>query len=209
MGNRDRPHELTPYLTSASIHHQLAELRQFLLETFAAVDAWFDQPAALLAYVPADHGWSAAEVLVHLGLTNHYLLILIEKGTTKALLNRRGLDLATELAAQPLLPGRLVPIGVLHGFAWERPAHMEPRAYPQPLPLVRQQLRTQVSQALNCLARLPDGQGILHQTTMSVDNLGKLNVYEYLYFLAQHARRHLGQLAENAAEFAPAAPQPA
>jgi hypothetical protein len=40
---------------------------------------------------------------------------------------------------------------------------------------------------------------------MSVNNLGKLNVYEYVYFLAQHARRHLTQMQDNAAEFAQAA----
>ena len=39
---------------------------------------------------------------------------------------------------------------------------------------------------------------------MSVTNLGKLNVYEYSYFLAQHARRHLTQMQENAAEYATA-----
>jgi hypothetical protein len=67
---------------------------------------------------------------------------------------------------------------------------------------VRQQLHDQLVQALGCLDRLPAGQGVLHQTTMSVNNLGKLNVYEYLYFLAQHARRHVRQLQENAAELA-------
>jgi len=184
------------------LQQQLADFRAFLQATFAAVDAWFDQPAAFLDYVPADQGWSGSEILTHIGLTNHYLLILIEKGTAKALHNSRGQDLATELAAQPLNPARLASIGVLHAFAWLRPAHMEPRAFPKPLPLVRQQLREQLTQALACLDRLPTGQGVLCQTTMTVNSLGKLNVYEYLYFLAQHAQRHVRQLAENAAELA-------
>jgi hypothetical protein len=64
------------------------------------------------------------------------------------------------------------------------------------LPAIRQQLRDQLAQALGYL---------LYQTTMSVNNLGKLNVYEYVYFLAQHARRHLTQMQDNAAEFAQAA----
>ncbi|NML64474.1 DinB family protein [Hymenobacter sp. RP-2-7] len=184
------------------IHHQLADLRAFMQATFAALATWFDQPPALLDYVPADQGWSGREILTHVGLTNHYLLILIEKGTAKALHNSRGLELAAELAAQPLNPSRLAPIGLLHAFPWLRPAHMEPRDFPTPLPQVRQQLRNQLVQALACLDRLPDGQGVLYQTTMTVNGLGKLNVYEYLYFLAQHAQRHLLQLAENATEFA-------
>ena len=39
---------------------------------------------------------------------------------------------------------------------------------------------------------------------MTVNGLGKINVYEYSYFLAQHARRHLTQMQDNAAEFAAA-----
>ncbi|MFD2784716.1 hypothetical protein [Hymenobacter rubripertinctus] len=37
---------------------------------------------------------------------------------------------------------------------------------------------------------------------MSVNGLGKIDVYEYRYFLAQHGQRHLTQLSQNAAEFA-------
>jgi hypothetical protein len=185
-----------------AIQHQLADLRHFLQVTFAEVDTWFDQPVAFLDYVPADQGWSGAEILTHIGLTNHYLLILVEKGTTKALQNSRNLDVATELATHPLAPARLEAIGALHAFDWVRPDHMEPRRFPKPLTQVRQQLHDQLVQALGCLDRLPAGQGVLHQTTMSVNNLGKLNVYEYLYFLAQHARRHVRQLQENAAELA-------
>ncbi len=180
----------------------LAELRSFVTGTFAEVDTWFDQPADLRAYPPADGGWTTDEVLTHIGLTNHYLLILIEKGAAKALANAQGLDLATELARYQFPREKLAAIGVLHAFDWVRPGHMEPRAHPQPLPAVRQQLRAQLAQTLACLDRLPHGEGLLYGTTMTVHDLGKLNVYEYVYFLAQHARRHLTQMQDNAAEFA-------
>jgi hypothetical protein len=36
---------------------------------------------------------------------------------------------------------------------------------------------------------------------MSVNGLGKLNVYEYIYFLAQHGRRHSTQMEKNELEF--------
>lgn len=44
----------------------LAELRSYLTETFALVDAWFDQPVALRAYRPVDLGWTIDEVLATL-----------------------------------------------------------------------------------------------------------------------------------------------
>lgn len=51
------------------------------------------------------------------------------------------------------------------------------------------------------LETLKDGQGLLYQTTMSVNQLGKLNVYEYIHFLRAHAERHLKQMEENEREF--------
>ncbi len=48
-------------------------------------------------YKPGNGGWTINEILEHIGLTNHFLLILIDKGTNKALQNVHKLDLQTEL----------------------------------------------------------------------------------------------------------------
>jgi hypothetical protein len=154
-----------------------------------------------LACAPAAHGWTIDEVLNHIGLTNHYLLIPSEKGTAKALANLQGFDLPAALASYKFPRARLAAIGMLHVFPWARPAHMEPRTYPRPLPVVRQQLHDQLAQPLHILGRLAQGEGVLHQMTVSVNELGKLNVYECIYFLAQHARRHLTQMLDNQAEW--------
>jgi hypothetical protein len=179
----------------------ITTLQAELCAAFAQVDAWFDRPASLRTFVPDDQGWTIEEVLNHIGLTNHYLLILIEKGAGKALANVQSRDLAAELAAYQFPGEKLAAIGTLHAFPWSRPEHMEPRTHPRPLPAVRQQLHDQLAQLLNCLDRLAKGEGLLYQTTMSVNGLGKLNVYEYLYFLTQHARRHLTQMQDNEAEW--------
>ena len=179
----------------------LAELRTELHETFAAVETWFDRPADLGAFVPEDQGWTVDEILNHIGLTNHYLLILIEKGVAKALANVQARSLPEEAAHYCFPREQLAAIGRLRAFPWARPEHMEPRDYPRPLPIVRQQLGEQLTQLLGCLARLAHGEGLLYQTTMSVNGLGKLNVYEYVYFLTQHARRHLTQMQENKVEW--------
>ena len=180
----------------------IAELQAELHDTFAQVDAWFDRPASLRAFIPDDQGWTIDEVINHIGLTNQYLLILIEKGAGKALANAQGRDLSVEIATYQFPRERLAAIGTLHAFSWARPAHMEPRTNLRPQQVVRQQLHDQLAQLLRCLGRLAQGEGLLYQTTMSVNELGKLNVYEYVYFLAQHARRHLTQMQDNEAEWA-------
>jgi hypothetical protein len=179
----------------------IMELRAEVRDAFGQVDAWFDQPASLQNFVPQDQGWTIDEVLNHIGLTNHYLLILIEKGADKAIANVQGRDLLAEMTAYQFSREKLGAIGTLHAFAWQRPEHMEPRTQPRALPVVRQQLYTQLTQLLACLDRLAHGEGLLYQTTMSVNGLGKLNVYEYVYFLTQHARRHLTQMQDNKIEW--------
>ena len=66
---------------------------------------------------------------------------------------------------------------------------------------VRLLLNAQLERCLTTLDALPNGEGILAKTTMSVNSLGKIDVYEYLMFLAQHGKRHLMQMRKNEAEF--------
>jgi hypothetical protein len=42
---------------------------------------------------------------------------------------------------------------------------------------------------------------VLHKTTMTVNDLGKIDVYEYIHFLAQHGQRHLAQMQKKQAEY--------
>lgn len=183
-----------------TIRATIAEIERSLTDTFASLDPWFDKDARLRAYRPGSGGWTIDEILEHIGLTNHFLLILIEKGTTKALQNASGLDLQAELSSYVFQRDKLLEIGRHESFAWVRPEHMEPTGT-RPLPEVRLQLKQQVQQCLTSLNKLSNGQGVLYKTTMSVNSLGKINVYEYLYFLAQHGRRHLTQLERNEQEF--------
>jgi len=44
---------------------------------------------------------------------------------------------------------------------------------------------------------------------MSVNGSGRLDAYQWLYFLAQHAARHIGQMQENEAKWREAQPQQA
>ena len=61
-------------------------------------------------------------------------------------------------------------------------------------PEVKTQLAAQMLQCQSALAEMPNGEGILYKTTMTVNELGKIDVYEYIYFLAMHAQRHVEQM---------------
>ena len=74
-----------------------------------------------------------------------------------------------------------------------RPEHTEPRGEQAPGE-VRRALREQVEQCQRVLDRLLAGEGVLYRITMSVNGLAKTDVCQYVYFLAQHAKRHLAQL---------------
>jgi hypothetical protein len=59
---------------------------------------------------------------------------------------------------------------------------------------IRELLSQQYHQCLNYLDLMKNGKGLLCKTTMTVNKLGKINVYEYIYFLSLHAQRHLIQM---------------
>ena len=82
---------------------------------------------------------------------------------------------------------------------------MEPTGVPSPAE-VRARLRGQVVECLDLLGQLGQGEGALCRVRMSVNGLGKIDLYQWLYFLAQHARRHLQQMQAVAQEFRQAAP---
>lgn len=178
----------------------ITEISDLLKSSFATIDRWFDKDAALRSYRPASGGWTIDEVLEHIGLTNHFLLILIDKGTNKALQNVHQLDLEKELAVYQFHRDQLTEVGLHQSFTWIRPEHMEPRGE-KTREEVRAQLKEQLQRCLGYLDLLKNGEGVLYKTTMSVNNLGKIDVYEYIYFLAQHGLRHVTQMEKNALEF--------
>ena len=178
----------------------IADIRQSLRTTFEEVDAWFDKDAALRSYRPQRGSWTIDEILEHIGLTDHFLLILIEKGTRKALDKIDSADLQSELAGYTFHQDKLTEVGLHQSFEWIRPEHMEPKGE-RTLAEVRSQLHDQLAQCNSYLDKMPNGEGVLYKTTMTVNDLGKIDVYEYIYFLAQHARRHITQMEKNEKEF--------
>jgi hypothetical protein len=126
-------------------------------------------------------------------------LILIRKGAKKAKANVHNLDLQQELINYTFRKEVLDKIGVHKSFVWIRPEHMEPSGN-KDMDEIRKLLRIQLDECLDILNSLSEGQGLLYRTTMTVNNLGKINVYEYIYFLAKHIERHIEQMTKTELE---------
>ncbi len=176
------------------------EIRETLKNISDKVDNWFNKPEEARKYKPLDNGWTIDQILEHISLTNHFLLILIDKGARKALENANKLNLQTELDGYEFEKKKLDEIGLHKSFEWIRPEHMEPKGEKSSAE-TREIIGEQFQQCSKHLENMPDGEGILHKTTMTVNNLGKIDVYEYIYFLAKHAERHLTQMEKNEEEF--------
>jgi hypothetical protein len=163
-----------------------------LLANFNRAFTWFEKDAALRGYVPANGGWTINQILEHIALANHYLLLIINKATGKAV-KRAAKNGITDVGEEYL--NRLYQvneIGKHNSFTWVRPEHMEPTG--KSAADVKAELAMQLGNCLNCIRSLKNGEGILVNTTMTVNNLGKIDVYQYLYFLAKHIERHITQM---------------
>jgi hypothetical protein len=177
-----------------SIQTTISTIKTNLISGFAAMDTWLDGGDSLKN---SNGIWTRLMVIEHVMLTNHFLLILIEKGTEKAIDRSRNTDLGS-IAQHYDLDTRLMEEIASPGvFKWEAPQHMRPSGNVAPEQL-RAQLRDQLYRCLVVLDRLENGEGVNYKLTMSVNNLGKLDMYQYMFFLSLHIHRHLYQLQSDA-----------
>ncbi len=183
-----------------NLSHYLQEIRTHLIQTHSTLFDWFLESPDVKNYRPKDGGWTISEILEHIALTSHFLLILIDKGSDKALRNTKNLSLEELKITFDYDLSKLSAIGLHKSFSWIRPKHMEPKGEKSELE-IKEELTEQLRRCLNHLESLKNGEGLLHNTTMTVHNLGKINVYEYIFFLSKHAERHVAQLKENKQEF--------
>ncbi len=157
--------------------------------TFDQLDRFFDLSVLVRQYASSVDAWCIDQILEHITLTNHFLMLTLRRSTGIALRRAK---------TQPIPEGEsdldtIVQIGDPDAFAWIRPEHMEPTGE-KSSDEVRALLRTQQEVCLSILAQVPAGEGSLHTVRMSVQSLGKLDMYQWVYFMVQHARRHITEM---------------
>lgn len=187
------------YVFFMEIRKYIQKIQIHLIDTHYKILGYFEENEKVKNYRPQNQGWTISEVLEHIALTSHFLLILIDKGSDKALRNIKNLSLEEELQKFHYDLSKLNEIGIHKSFEWLRPEHMEPKSDKTELEL-KDILILQLNRCLSYLEKLKNGEGLLYKTTMTVHNLGKINVYEYIYFLSKHAERHISQIEMNKKE---------
>jgi hypothetical protein len=163
----------------------IQKVKDALTEASGTLDQYFDLSAEMRAHKPTSDDWSINEILEHVTLTSHFLMMVIRQGRDKAL--KRAKTQAINEEESDLTP--IEHIGHPDAFPWIRPEHMEPTGTKSPEE-VRHLMRQQFQECLEILRQMPNGEGSLHQVRMSVQELGKLDMYGWLFFLSQHAKRH-------------------
>jgi hypothetical protein len=171
----------------------IAELREIITGVFSGIDTWFAKDARLRAFRPARDEWTVDRILEHVLLVNHYLLILIDRGARKAVKKADAKKIEQALEDYELSNPLLEDIGINNSFEWKCPRHMVP-AGSRSSEEIREELSAQKKKLLDYLIMLRNGEGALCKTTMSVHSLGKLDVYQYIYFLLKHMKRHIQQM---------------
>ncbi len=167
------------------MNETVQQIQVSLRTIFEQLDAYFMLPNEVRAYHYSAQEWSINEILEHITLTNHYLMLVIRVGVAKALKrasNQPFFDTVTAL--EPI-----ERIGDPDAFAWIRPIHMQPTGQISSAG-VRSKMQAQATECLQFLRQMPNGEGALHKVSMSVQDLGKLDMYQWIYFLVQHAKRH-------------------
>ena len=182
-----------------TIHQTIELIEQELSRISIDYNKWFEIDSKLLKYRPYT-GWSIEQILEHVTLTNHFLLILIRKGFKRAQELAKKVDLNVAISDYQCNLAELEQIAKHKSFEWIRPEHMEPKG-DKSQSEVKAALAEQINECKEILHAIPNGEGILYKTTMTVNQLGKIDVYQYIYFLCQHARRHITQMQGVKYEF--------
>lgn len=149
----------------------------------------------VLYHQPLNGGWSIYEVLEHVVLANHFLLRIVNKQAEKAMLqaNRNG----SKCNGQPysLNTATLKNMGMNGSYIWVPQRYTEPGGDTALLEL-KISLHDQLNQAIELL-----GNEKLLKAIEDSYVAGKIDALHYLYFLAQHMQRHLGQVSRLKKEF--------
>jgi hypothetical protein len=166
----------------------ITKIRNELIRSISGIDAWFDKEA-LLDHREASGTRTVRELLEDVMLANRYLLEIIDNGRTNSKEESLVVDVPMDkycLTSQ-----------ALDQAAIDRSVNMtyESRSGLQvSMHEVRYEIREQLDRCLIHLELLMDGGGSLFTTSLSVGELGRLDVYQSIYFLAVHVRLSLGQL---------------
>ena len=131
--------------------------------------------------------WSVLDILEHVTLTNKFLLLSIFSNAGTCL--KRSIDPGKYPVSEYTDLAIVDRIGELGAFVWQNPESQEPTGQ-KSFGDIQRTLELQWEDARSLLPCLIRGRGTLKTQRMTVDDLGHLDVYQWIYFMGKHAERH-------------------
>lgn len=180
------------------IFRLVQDIKTHLKLSFDEVDKWFEKDEKTLNALPAN-GVGRFNRFWNIFTLPTFICSFSLKKDQKAMRNYLELDLNSEIKNYSFDNEKFEKVGEHGAFEWIRPEHMEPKGELS-LSEIRNLMSQQYDQCLSYLDLMKNGEGLLCKTTMTVNGLGKINGYEYIYFLSLHAQRHLTQMRKNESE---------
>jgi hypothetical protein len=171
-----------------SIESIISKINKELIGSFAELDSWFDCDEQFLCEKFSSDQWSVTDTLEHVMLTNHYVLSLMT--------NR--IPAATEKDPRNTLQHYTLHVSEIEyltsgRYPWHSQDHLQPKGITPAE--IRSQLRDQLYSCLRQLDLLAGGDEVLFRISIPAERPCELDVYQSLYFLALHAKRHCSLLS--------------
>ncbi|HJS56257.1 MAG TPA: DinB family protein, partial [Chitinophagaceae bacterium] len=160
----------------------------------------FDKDESIRSYQSSHGGWTINQILEHISSINHFLIVFITKGTNYSIHNVVRFNLEEKIRESDFNLHQLDEFGVHKFFHLSGQGNVQPNGE-KDLTEVRELLKDQVRECLSNLDKLSDGEGVLASIQMTKYNLESLNVYEIIYFLAMHGKKHLCQMTTIEADY--------
>ncbi|MCU0848030.1 MAG: DinB family protein [Spirochaetes bacterium] len=167
-------------------------IRKSLEETFDEILGLFSLPADKRSAVGKNGDWTINETLEHVSLVNRYLIMTLRRQFSKAV--KMPTDQCGPVGAISLAPVKKISDSA--AFTWESPRHMLPTGR-APVDETRNELSGQKAECLRMLEGMKNGEGFRRRITMSVGGMGKIDLYQWIYFIAMHMEWHLSGLRQD------------
>ena len=173
----------------------IIKIRNELIRSISGIDSWFDREDALLEHRCGTDSKSVRELLEDVMHVNRHLLQIIDG----ARINAPKSALVDVPMENYCLQTQLLDDAAIHkrlqlGLVSHQGGKTE-------LSEVRHEIREQLDRCLIHLELLLAGEGIAFKTKLAIGDLGELDVYHSIYFLAVNTKRYLSELDKMLQDF--------
>ncbi|MEJ7644522.1 MAG: hypothetical protein WKF87_07990 [Chryseolinea sp.] len=177
-----------------TVENVVKKIRRELIRSVSRIDAWFDRDSALLDYRSATTTKTITELLAQAMLTNRFIVQIIDEGHINNIKgNMNGMPVADYCAKiQELENLNTSPVDFDSSPSLEDSIDLNE---------IRYEIREQLHRCLIHLENLFDAENEPFETNLAVGELGKLDAYQCIYFLALHVRRYLEQLDSTLSDY--------